>query len=437
MKVLVLGAGGREHALAWRLRGDPDVARVHCAPGSPGIEAVATCHPGTHPADPAAVRALAGELRPHLVVVGPEAPLAAGVVDALAETGIPVFGPTRAAAEIETSKSFGKEVMAEGRIPTAAYEAFDSWAEAERFIRRRGGPLAVKSDGLFAGKGVVLARTTGEALDAARGMLVEGQYGDAGSVVVVEEFLDGEEASVICLADGEAVLTLPPAQDHKAAHDGDRGPNTGGMGAYSPVPACPPELVAEVERTVLRPAVEVLAELGRPYRGALYAGLMLTSRGIKVLEYNARFGDPEAQVILPRLNGPFAQALLAAAEGDLRRVRGLLSTGGRAAACVVLASPGYPGRYPKGIALGGLEDAESVAETARGEQVVIFHAGTGRGAGGELVTAGGRVLGVTALGAGLREAVELAYRAVERISFPGAHYRRDIGARALAREAAR
>ncbi|MDP2871629.1 MAG: phosphoribosylamine--glycine ligase [Bacillota bacterium] len=442
MKVLVLGGGGREHALAWRLRADPAVREVHCAPGNPGIEAVATCHPGTDPRDPAAVTALAASIHADLVVVGPEEPLVRGVADALTAAGRRVFGPTQRAAEIESSKTFAKALLARCGIPTAQYAAFDAWLEAERFIRRHGAPLVVKADGLFAGKGVVIAETTEQALTAARDMLAEGMYGAAGRRIVIEEFMTGPELSMICLADGCDVLTLAPSQDHKKAYDGDCGPNTGGMGAYSPVPLCPPELAAQVERDVLRPVIEALAEDGREYRGTLYAGLMLTAAGLRVLEFNARLGDPEAQVILPRLRGPFAHVLLAAAEGDLGPVRRAISWDERAAACVVMASPGYPGSYPKGIELGGLAEAEAEAEAgaepgaraqpqASGGDVVIFHAGTARDPQGRLVTSGGRVLGVTALAHGLPRAVDLAYRAVRKVRFPGAHFRRDIGVKAI------
>ncbi len=436
MRVLVLGSGGREHALAWRLSRDREVAEVHSAPGNPGMAALGPCH-RISAEDPAAVVRLAAESAADLVVVGPEAPLAAGVVDALQAAGFAVFGPTRAAAQVESSKTFGKDLMARCRIPTAQYEAFESFSEAERFIRRHPAPLAIKTDGLAAGKGVVLAATTGEAVAAARAMLEEQAFGAAGRRVVVEEFLQGEEMSIIGICDGERAFALAPSQDHKAAYDGNRGPNTGGMGAYSPVPFWTDEMTADVQRRVLQPAVEGLAEMGHPFRGALYAGLMLTDRGPKVLEFNARFGDPETQVILPRLGGSFAALLLAAARGGLApaiQTRGGLAWDARACACVVMASPGYPGKYPKGLPLGGLAEAERAGRAPdadpRGE-VRVFHAGTALDEAGRLVSAGGRVLGVTALGAGLRDAVRLAYQAVRAVQFDGAHYRKDIAAAGL------
>jgi phosphoribosylamine--glycine ligase len=447
MKVLVLGGGGREHALAWRLARDRGI-EVHAAPGNPGLAQLATCHPEVGPGDADAVERLALDIGARLVVVGPEEPLVRGVVDRLAASRIPAFGPSPLAAEIESSKAYAKGLMARRGIPTADSAIFESWPEAQRFILRRGGPLWVKADGLCAGKGAVAAPSTEDALTAAREMLVEGRYGDAGRRIVVEESLCGPEVSLICITDGRDLVTLAPAQDHKAAYDGDRGPNTGGMGAYSPVPFCPPALVEALERQVLRPAVEGLAEEGREYRGALYAGLMLTAAGPRVLEFNARFGDPEAQAILPRLRGPFAEILLAAACGQLGEVKAALGWDRRAAVCVVMASAGYPGRYQKGVPIGGLGEAEAEARAysdggagqapagAAGQaEVIVFHAGTALepGAGGRLVTAGGRVLGVTALAEPIEGAVELAYRAVSRVVFPGAHYRRDIGWQALGR----
>ena len=432
MKVLVLGGGGREHALTWRLSRDPAVTELHCAPGNPGMAELAAVHP-VEPGDPAAVTQLAAELDADLVVVGPEAPLATGVVDALTAAGIAAFGPTKAAAQIETSKAFAKELMGRAGIPTAAHGVFDSYPAAAAFIRRHGGPLVVKADGLYAGKGVVVAPTTAAALDAAERMLVAGEFGAAGRRVVVEEYLTGQELSVIAVCDGERALVLPPCQDHKAAYDGDQGPNTGGMGAYCPVPFVGPDFADQVAAEVLMPALGALATAGSPFRGALYAGLMLTEDGLRALEFNARFGDPEVQALLVRWQGPFAAILYAAARGRLAAaVQAPVAWDERAAACVVLASPGYPGTYPKGIPLGGVAAAGALTDDSGGE-VVVFHAGTARTASGDLVTSGGRVLGVTALGAGLPAAVDLAYRAAARIDFPRAHMRRDIGRRAAPR----
>ena len=432
MKVLVLGGGGREHALVWRLARDATVREIHAAPGNPGIAGLAACHP-VKAEDRRAVVDLACRLQPDLVVVGPEAPLAAGIVDHLDAAGILAFGPTQAAAQLETSKAFAKDLMARAGIPTAAYGAFEDLAEAERFIRRHGAPLVVKADGLFAGKGVVIAAETDQAIAAARAMLVEGDFGDAGRRIIIEEFLTGDEVSIIALCDGRRALTLAPSQDHKAAYDGDTGPNTGGMGAYSPVPFVSRDLVAQFSRTVLDPTVAALADAGCEFRGVLYAGLMLTADGPKVLEYNVRFGDPEAQVLLPRLQGPFAAALVAAARGNLDELPEPLTWSPHAAACVVMAAPGYPGDYPKGIALRGLADAEALA-AQQSRRLVIFHAATATDPEtGELVSAGGRVLGVTAIAAELRAALDLAYAAADRIDFAGAHMRRDIGHRALGR----
>lgn len=440
MVVLVIGSGGREHAIAWRLGRDKLVDVVHSAPGNPGMAKVGPCH-AVRGDDHAAVVDLARSVGADLVVVGPEAPLAAGLVDDLQAAGIATFGPTRAAARIEASKAFAKDVMAAARIPTAQYAVFESFSEAKAFIRRHAAPLVIKADGLYAGKGVVVAGTTEEALEATRAMLDEGAFGPAGARVVIEEFLRGEEVSIIGLCDGARAFALAPSQDHKAAYDGNQGPNTGGMGAYSPVPFWPAELTQEVESTVLQAAVERMAEMGSPFQGALYAGLMLTERGPRVLEFNARFGDPEAQVILPRLRGSLARLLTAAAGGDLAgelRDAGGMQWDGRSCACVVMASPGYPGKYPTGIRIGGLSQAAAAASRPGGPdvpptEVVIFHAGTALEGERQLVSAGGRVLGVTALAQGLSNAVAAAYRAVGEVEFPGAHFRRDIGARSLGR----
>jgi phosphoribosylamine--glycine ligase len=420
MRILVIGSGGREHALAWKISKSPLVRALYAAPGNPGIARVAELVP-LDVKDVEAVARWAREQRIDLVVVGPEAPLVAGLADRVARDGIPVFGPTAAAAEIEGSKAFAKDVMQAAGIPTAAYEAFTELAPAVAWARARGGRVAVKADGLAAGKGVVVCGDPAEAEEALRAMLVGGIHGAAGKKVVVEERLEGPEASCIAFTDGERVRMLAAAQDHKRVFDGDRGPNTGGMGAFSPTPNVGPEVLAEVERTVLLPAIRELARRGRPFRGALYAGLMLTAKGPRVIEFNARLGDPETQPILMRLRNDVVPALLAAAKGDLSGVT--LDFDPRAAVGVVLAAEGYPGQVASGDAVDG-------ADGPFAEGVQVFHAGTARDGAGRVVTSGGRVLTVCALGDGLADAARRAYDAVARVRFRGMQFRRDIGGRA-------
>jgi phosphoribosylamine---glycine ligase len=402
VNVLVVGSGGREHALAWQLGRSPELGELHAAPGNPGIADLGTCHP-VRADDAETLLDLSRQLGIDLVVVGPEAPLVAGLADELRHAGVAVFGPSAAAARIEGSKSFAKEVMRSAGIPTAA-ELDGPWA-----------PCVVKADGLAAGKGVFVCPTQAEA-EAAWARAKE-----LGDRVVVEELLEGEEVSVFALSDGAEALGLAPAQDFKRLRDGDEGPNTGGMGSYSPVPALSAEEVEELVDAVHRPVLAELAARGRPYQGLLYAGLMLTADGPRVLEFNCRFGDPETQAILPRLEGDLLPALAAAAEGSLTGIE--LAVSADAAVSVVLASPGYPDAPETGIPLGGTEEAEA-------DGALVFHAGTAR-RGEALVSAGGRVLNVTALGATVTEARERAYRAAERIEFPGVHYRRDIAAKAV------
>ena len=387
MRILVVGSGGREHALAWKISRSPLVRALFAAPGNPGIAKVATLVP-LDVRDVDAVARWAAQNRIDLVVVGPEAPLVAGLADRVAKEGIPVFGPSASAAEIEGSKAFAKDVMRAAGIPTAEYEAFTELEPAVAWARARGGQVVVKADGLAAGKGVVVCGDAAEAEQALRDMLVGGAHGAAGRKVVVEERLEGPEASCIAFTDGERVRMLAAAQDHKRIFDGDRGPNTGGMGAFSPTPNVDAALLAEVERAVIVPAVRELARRGRPFRGALYAGLMLTPRGARVLEFNARLGDPETQPILMRLRSDLVPALLAAAKGDLSGVT--LDFDPRAAVGVVLAAEGYPGK----------------------------------------VTSGGRVLTVCALGTGLSEAARRAYEATVKVRFRGMQYRKDIGGKA-------
>ena len=417
MRVLVVGSGGREHALAWKISRSPLVRAVFAAPGNPGIGEVATLVPLAAD-DVAGIAEWARASAIDLVVVGPEAPLVAGLVDRLAAAGIPAFGPSAAAAEIEGSKAFAKDVMRAAGIPTAEYEAFDAVGPAVAWAAARGGRVVVKADGLAAGKGVVVCGDLAEAEGALRAMLVDRVHGGAGARVVVEERLEGPEASCICFTDGERIRLLAAAQDHKRIFDGDRGPNTGGMGAFSPTPNVTPAVAEMVERDVLLPAVRELARRGRPFRGALYAGLMLTPRGPRVLEFNARLGDPETQPILLRLASDLVPALLASARGDLSGVA--LEFDPRPAVGVVLAAEGYPGAVARGDEIDG----------ARGpfeEGVEVFHAGTAFGAGGAVVTSGGRVLTVCALGADLDAAAARAYAAAARIRFRGMQYRKDIG----------
>ncbi len=417
MRILVVGSGGREHALAWKIAQSPLVKALYCAPGNPGMARHAQIVP-LKADDVAGLVSWARESGMDLVVIGPEAPLVAGLTDGLAKHGIPAFGPSAAAAEIEGSKTFAKEVMAAAGIPTAGHAAFTELEPALGFARARGGRVVVKADGLAAGKGVIVCAGLDEADAALRAMLVDRAYGAAGARVVVEERLEGPEASCIAFTDGERVRPLAPAQDHKRIFDGDRGPNTGGMGAFSPTPKVSGALADEVERAVLVPAIREMARRGRSFRGALYAGLMLTSGGPKVLEFNARLGDPETQPILMRLRSDLVPALLGAAKGDLSGVQ--LSFDSRTAVGVVLAAEGYPGRVTTGDVIEG-------ADGPFPEDVQVFHAGTALAPDGSLVTAGGRVLTVCALGVSLADASRRAYEAAAAIRFRGRQYRKDIG----------
>jgi phosphoribosylamine--glycine ligase len=420
MRILVVGGGGREHALAWKLAQNPTVDKMFAVPGNAGISDVAQCEPMS-PTDVRAVADFAEGQGIDLTVVGPEAPLVAGIADELEARGLPVFGPSAAAARIESSKSWAKRVMAKAGVRTAAAAGFGALEEALAYLRRTGAPCVVKADGLAAGKGVVVCEDLATAEDAVRAFLERGAHGEAGRTVLIEEFLEGEELSVLCLTDGRSVLPLAESQDHKRLLDGDRGPNTGGMGAYSPVPRLA-SVVDKAVDEVFAPVVRTLAAEGAPYRGLLYGGLMITADGPRVLEFNCRFGDPEAQAVIPRLESDLAELLLACVEGNLAPYRPRWSA--EACACVVMAARGYPEEAERGKEIAGLEDA------ARSGRVQVFHAGTAI-RGGKVVTSGGRVLGVSALGDGIAAARRGAYRAVDRISFDGMHYRTDIGARAI------
>jgi phosphoribosylamine--glycine ligase len=423
MRVLLVGGGGREHALAWKLAQSPELDTLYAAPGNPGFDEVARCVAIAADAIPE-LAAFAERERIDLTVVGPEAPLAAGLVDALTARGLAAFGPTRAAAELESSKAFAKQLFARHRIPTARFEVFTEVQPAQAFVRELGGRAVVKADGLAAGKGVVVCDEPDAADRAIADMLERRRFGDAGARVVVEELLEGEEISCFALTDGETICPLAAAQDHKTVFDDDRGPNTGGMGAYSPAPILDARLAARVVDTVIGPTVHAMAAEGRPYRGVLFAGLMLTADGPKLLEYNVRFGDPECQALMLRLTGDLLPLCRAVADG--KGLPTAVEWRPEAAVCVVLASGGYPDAYTTGYPIAGLERAGSQAG------VTIFQAGTAR-RDGALVTAGGRVLGVTALGPDLRAASARAYAAVGEIRFEGMHYRRDIGRKALNR----
>ncbi len=422
MKVLVVGSGGREHALAWAISRSRGVEALFVAPGNAGTEAVAR-NIDIAATDVAGLAAFAREQHIDVTVVGPEAPLNAGIVDRFRAEGLKCYGPSAAAARLEGSKAFAKEFMLRHRIPTAAFAVFDDAAAAKAFARTLPEPVVIKADGLAAGKGVIIAESHADADRAIDAMMVEKQFGESGGRVVVEEFLSGEEVSVHAICDGTRAVLLPSSQDHKRAFDGDAGPNTGGMGAIAPVPWITKDDLEHVRRTVIQPVLDGMMAEGVPFTGTLYAGLMWTGGGPKVLEFNTRFGDPETEVLMPLLAGDVAQLFLAAASGRLPEE---VPVARDSAATVVVASHGYPDRYQTGFPIAGLDDAESSGPC------VVFHAGTKRASGGEVVTAGGRVLAVTGRGRDLRGALDAAYRGVARIRFEGAFHRRDIGRRHVA-----
>lgn len=423
MNVLVIGGGGREHALIWKISQSPLVEKIFCAPGNAGIAELAQCV-DFKVDDIDGLLAFAQEQQIGLTVVGPELPLTLGLVDRFRQAGLTVFGADKKAAQIEGSKSFSKDLMAKYGVPTAAYGTFTDAELAKDFVRQQGAPIVVKADGLAAGKGVIVAQTEAEAIAAVEDILCDGAFGIAGSRVVIEEFLEGEEASFLAFTDGKIIVPLASSQDHKAALDGDTGPNTGGMGAYSPAPVVTEVIHQQIIERVLKPTIAGMAAEGCAYSSILYAGVMIKDGELKVLEFNARFGDPETQPLLARLKSDLVPVLLACARGDLSGIE--LEWHDKAAVCVVMAAGGYPGAYEKGLPIDGLEAAAAI------DGVTVFHAGTTE-KDGRVVTAGGRVLGVTGLGSTVAEAIETAYKGVKAISWPKVHYRSDIGRKALNR----
>lgn len=425
MRILLIGGGGREHALAWKLAQSTKVEKIFAAPGNPGIGLLNKCECIALDTDNLeGVADYAEEQSIDLTVVGPEAPLVAGLADVFKRRGLPVFGPSKAAAQLEGSKAFSKELMAKYNIPTAFFKVCEDIETAKAYVEEKGAPIVVKADGLAAGKGVVVAMTKEEALEAIDEMMADHRFGNAGARLVLEEYMEGEEASLLAFTDGKTVVPMIAAQDHKRIFDGDEGPNTGGMGTYAPAPVMTDVLRLKATEKVLKPVVAAMAAEGMPYSGCLYAGLMIKGDTVKVVEFNCRFGDPETQVVLPLLEGDLAEIMLGCATGTLDQVE--VAWSDKAAVCVVMASGGYPGDYEKGKEITGLADADAL------NNVVVFHAGT-KEADGKIVTSGGRVLGVTAVGPNIKGAHDLAYEAVEKIHFDKAFCRKDIAWRALKR----
>lgn len=422
MNVLVIGSGGREHALAKKLSESRKCDKLYALPGNPGIGEIAECIESVSVEDIDGIVKKAKELSVDLVVVGPEVPLTLGLVDALEKENIKAFGPRKNAAIIEGSKSFSKNLMKKYNIPTAKYEVFTDATSAKEYIKKEGAPIVIKADGLAAGKGVVVAMNLDDALAAVDSVMAS--FGKAAASVVVEEFMDGEEASLLAFTDGETIIPMVPSQDHKRVFDGDKGPNTGGMGSYAPAPVMTENLIKEAYEKILKPTVSALNSEGRKYQGCLYAGLMITKEGPKVVEFNARFGDPETQVVLPLLDNDLIEVMLSCVDGNLKEIK--LSWKDEAAVCVVVASKGYPGAYEKGKVIAGLGDAKKAGH-------LVFHAGT-KEVNGEIVTSGGRVLNIVDIGKNIREARDKAYEAVSLIKFDGAFTRSDIAHRALERE---
>lgn len=419
MKVLVVGGGGREHAIVWKLSQSPKINQIYCAPGNPGIAELAECLS----ISVSEIEKLADFTKKEqidLTFVGPEEPLSLGIVNYFKEQGLAVYGPSKEAALIEGSKAFAKEMMIKYQIPTAAYAAFTNYEKALAYVRSEGAPIVIKADGLAEGKGVVVAKTLDEAENALKSMMKDVTFGSSGARVVVEEFLEGEEMTLLAFVNGTTVKPMVPAQDHKPVFDGDKGPNTGGMGTYAPLPHMDSTMVERIIEEIVQPTAKAMVEEEVPFEGILYTGLMLTKSGPKVIEYNARFGDPETQVVLPLLETDLLEILIASLSGELENVE--VKWKDKSAVCVIMSSDGYPGPYEKGQVIKGLDNVTY--------PTIVFHAGT-TAKDGEIITNGGRVLGITSIGDHLKEARELAYQSVEKVSFIGAHYRTDIGTKAF------
>lgn len=418
MRLLVIGNGGREHALVWKLKQSTKVQDIYCAPGNGGIAKMATCI-NLNPTDIDELTTFAQQMEIDLTIVGPEVPLVAGIVDRFTALGLPILGPTQKAAQIEGSKRFAKELMIKYGVPTAAYRTFTEAESAKAYVREQGAPIVIKADGLAAGKGVIVAQTVTEAEQAIAETMEDRIFGDAGQEVVIEEFLTGQEASLMAFVDANTIKPMVISQDHKPVYDGDQGPNTGGMGTYSPVPQISQSIIDRAITEILEPIVEGFKKEGIVYRGILYAGLMITDHGAKVIEFNARFGDPETQVVLPRLKTDLLDIFVAMTQDRLQDLE--IQWDEQAAVCVVMTAGGYPGSYSTGHEIKGL---------AEKDRTIIFHSGT-KETDGKIVTNGGRVLGVTGLGADIQTAQEEAYQLVQSISFEGAHYRQDIATKAI------
>ncbi|MFC1517850.1 phosphoribosylamine--glycine ligase [Candidatus Margulisiibacteriota bacterium] len=421
MKVLVIGSGGREHTIVWKLKQSPRIEKIYCAPGNAGIAELAECVP-LKVDDIQGLLNFAKENAIDLTVVGPEIPLVAGITDEFEAAGLKVFGPSKKAAQLEGSKAFAKKIMKKYKIPTANYDVFTELQKAKEHIFMSKFPVVIKADGLAAGKGVTVATSLVEATKALEEAMQSKIFGDSGATVVIEEYLQGEEASILAFVDGKNFKTMVSSQDHKRIFDEDKGPNTGGMGTYSPAPIITNTMQHEIENKVIKPMVDGMAKEGAPYKGILYAGLMITKDGPKVIEFNCRFGDPETQVVIPRLKSDLLDSMLACVDGTVDQLE--LSWQEGAAVCVVLAADGYPGSYEKGIEIKGLEAFKDTPE------VIVFHAGTVSD-NGVIKTAGGRVLGLTALGPDIKAAIKKAYSSIKKIDFDGMYYRKDIGKKAL------